>query len=233
MKKTILIFCLFVKINAYADDLKKLYIDIMPEPLRLASPSKSQKSFDVHLLDSDQAFPDFSDLTKAKIKTFSGTKNIKGTMKYVGVFPMPYQHTVLLDQNRYIFLVRIYLKNPLGTDINDFTNKLTQAENIWNSSRIFFDFDYQFKFEIVTDPSKAHYKVNVLDTTRGPYSINWGRDWDSTTIAHELGHMLGLADEYETISGQSFCLDESLMCTSYNGQLMKHHFYFILRRLLK
>ena len=93
-------------------------------------------------------------------------------------------------------------------------------------------FSYRFQFEVVEKREEAHYSVNVLDQTRGPYDQNWARNWSATTVAHELGHMLGIADEYQTLTSYQDCLKTSLMCSSANGSLMSHHYYFILRRLV-
>jgi M6 family metalloprotease-like protein len=109
---------------------------------------------------------------------------------------------------------------------------MREASLIWNQSAVVFDFPYSFLFEVVRDRSQAHFSVQVKDETRGPYDANWARDWNGKVIAHEVGHMLGLGDEYQTVSGQSDCYEPSLMCGVWSGSPMPHHYYFILRRLL-
>jgi hypothetical protein len=94
------------------------------------------------------------------------------------------------------------------------------------------EFKYDFVFEVVSEESNAHYSVKILDQSRGPYDQNWARNWSEVTIAHEIGHMLGLGDEYQTITGKVDCLRHSLMCLSSTGKLMEHHYYFVLRRLI-
>lgn len=224
-----IIFALLVQ----AQDLYQLYTDIMPAEAQAQEPDKTLKSFRVHTLDSYQIFPDFAEVKKANLVNFSGTKQIQGTIKYVEVIKKTYKYDVENQNGKYIFHVKIYFRFATPSDIQSFTQKLIEAESIWNNSRYKFNFDYQFKFHLVQDAQTAHYKVNVLNSTRGPYDTNWGRDWDAITVAHELGHMLGLGDEYQTVTSQSDCLASSLMCNSYRGKLMKHHFYFVLRRLVK
>lgn len=224
-----IIFSLLVQ----AQELYQLYTEIMPPKFQAEEPNRTLKSFRVHTLDSYQKFPDFLDIEKSKLANFSGTKLIQGTIKYVEIIKKTYKYDVENQNGKYIFHVKIYFRFAQAADIQYFTQKLLEAENIWNQSRYPFNFDYQFKFHLVDDAKEAHYKVNILDSTRGPYDTNWGRDWDEITIAHELGHMLGLGDEYQTVTSQSDCLDVSLMCSSSAGSLMKHHYYFILRRLVK
>ena len=86
--------------------------------------------------------------------------------------------------------------------------------------------------ELVESRKDAHFSVKLQDKTRGPYDTYWGRRWTSVVVAHEIGHMLGLGDEYETLSGKSYCLRQSLMCSSWTGDLMPFHYYHILRRLI-
>ena len=128
---------------------------------------------------------------------------------------------------------KIYSYSVTLNDKTEFALKLKQAQNVWNTNRVATDFDYAFKFDLVSDESQADFSVNILDSTRGPYDTNWGREWTGLVLAHEVGHMLGLGDEYQTISGKFDCLMSSLMCSAWNGQLMKHHYYLALRRLVR
>lgn len=207
-----------------------LYDLIIPENFKIQK-SESLKSFSVHLEDSYSAYP------HPNLINNTGLKNPGqqvGSMTYVGFWPMSYKYDVLLAENRTrIIKVKVHFKNPKKNDLEAFFGKMKVAQDMWNFSRPAHDFPYEFLFEVETDPKKAHYSVNIKDDTRGPYSVNWGRSWNSESIAHELGHMMGLADEYETLSGESYCLKISLMCGSRNSQLMPHHYYFILRRLIK
>jgi hypothetical protein len=217
------------QIEPFEAELQWLYETIIPQDIIRDFPKESYKSFRVHLKDSFKNFPDPALILKKNLKL---TPVIQGTITYVGIVKKKYNYDLIVKNKTLIFNVRIHFKNPNATDLSDFKYKLGLAEQIWNSQKIKTDFDYQFQFDIVTDEAKAHFSVNLKDSTRGPYDENWSRAWTPKAIAHEVGHMLGLGDEYQTLSGKSDCWLESLMCESWTGDLKKHHYYFILRRLI-
>lgn len=207
-----------------------LYDLIIPDEHKTQK-DESLKSFSVHLEDSYKHFPHPDFIIQSSLKP-PGLQ--KGSMTYVGFWPMSYNYDVLLAENgTRVIRVKIHFKNPKGNDLENFGRKIKEAQALWNDSRPEMDFPYEFLFEIEKDQKKAHYSLNIKDKTRGPYSVNWSRGWSSESIAHELGHMMGLSDEYETLSGKMYCLKISLMCGSKNSKLMPHHYYFILRRLIK
>ncbi len=214
-------------------DFKKyqwLYELIMLEEYKIQE-SESKKSFSVHLEDSYSFFPHPDMINHQGLKP---PGHQSGSITYVGFWPMSYKYDVLLRESGHrVFHVRIHFKNPKGQDLEHFALKIKEAQAMWNDSSPSYDFPFEFLFEVETDPKKAHYSLNILDKTRGPYSVNWSRNWSAVSIAHELGHMMGLSDEYETLSGKMYCLRKSLMCGSRNSKLMPHHYYFILRRLLR
>jgi hypothetical protein len=213
-----------------AETYRWLYEKLIPEAVRVAMPNESFKSFWVHLLDSNQNFPQPEDVQARNLKVIS---KVAGTLRFI-VVRKKYNYDVIQNADGSLTLnVRVYLKDPVGQDVANFRQKIQAAQDKWNNERVKMDFDYNFKFEITEDPAQALYSVAVVDSTRGPYDVVWGRDWSSTTIAHELGHMLGLGDEYQTFTSISDCLDDSLMCSSSNGHLMPQHFYFILRRFVQ
>lgn len=207
-----------------------LYEILFSDSDRLNGPAESFKSFYVHLLDSNQIFPPPENIVAAHL---APTANIKGLITYVNVIKKMYTYDILQTENGALVLnIRVHLKNPVGQDIDTFAVRLKAAESLWNAGRVAADFTYSFKFDLVETEAAAHFSVAVLDSTRGPYDRNWGRNWSPTTIAHEMGHMLGLGDEYQTLSGYVDCLRSSIMCVSYSGAIQKHHYYFILRRLV-
>lgn len=157
-----------------------------------------------------------------------------GKVTYIGFVPKRYQYDVNYSENskEIEIVVKIHFKNPEFNDLEILRNKLNEAEQVWNSNSIAFDFKYKFRFEIVDQAEQAHFSVQLLNQTRGPYDTNWSRTWSAISIAHEVGHMLGLADEYQTLSSVSDCLANSIMCESFKALPIKHHYYFILRRLM-
>ncbi len=236
MKKVFLTCLLFImlSVSAQAQTLNhaKLFAEIMPISDILRFPKETKKSFEVHLLDSYEQFPALAEIKNKNLEQFNLIKKVRGNMKYVKNFPMPYAYDVTNSGQIYTHEVKIYFLNANQKDKQHFTQRLAEAEQIWNSQKISTDFIYNFKFTLTENIRDAHYRVLVMNSTRGPYNVRWARDWSADVVAHELGHMLGIADEYETLTSEQHCLRHSLMCASHSGQLMKHHYYFVLRRLV-
>lgn len=214
------------------EDYRWLYENLFPLATRLQSPDESFKSFRVHLKDTYKTFPQPTDIQQSRLLDFKKSVFVSGRITYAGIVQKSYKMDVVRTPQGLELSVRIHFTDASDYDLNQMQQKIKQAEAIWNRSRAPADFKYYFRFYLVTDLSQAHYSVRLLDQTRGPYDTQWARDWTDTVIAHEIGHMLGLGDEYKTVSGKFDCLMSSLMCSAWNGQLMKHHYYFILRRLL-
>ncbi|MGZ3692568.1 MAG: hypothetical protein ACXVAX_13750 [Pseudobdellovibrio sp.] len=247
MKKLILLslvsFCISLVAKAdpttpppLAEQNRWLYEILFAQADRDSQPNESFKSFYVHLFDSYQVFPKPEQITAANLNSPS---HFEGTLGYINnIIKKRYSYDVITTADgEKIMNVRILLLDPVGDDFKNFQQKIAQAQDFWNQSittaGLNTDFKYSFKFELVTSADQnPHYSVSVFGHTRGPYDVNWGRDWTSTTIAHEIGHMMGIADEYQTLSSKIDCMRNSLMCMSDSGVLMPHHFYFILRRLV-
>jgi hypothetical protein len=212
-------------------NFKPLYELLFSASIRKFFPKESYKSFQVHLKDSYQYFPNPYQINQSQLRPIKG---LSGSITYVGIVNKKYSHDILEDLNgEKILKVRVHFKNANPQDRRTFKEKFKQAEDIWNQSRIERDFNYRFVFEVVEKEVQSHFSVLLLDETRGPYDTFWSRRWTSRVVAHELGHMLGLGDEYKTISGQIDCYKPSLMCASWSGDPLPHHYYFILRRLIK
>lgn len=207
-----------------------LYESLFAQPIRENFAAESFKSFRVHLKDSNQNFPSPENII---FKNLTPPSKIQGTMTYVSIVKKRYAYDVLATPVGLQLTVRVHFKDPTAEDKISFAEKIQQAEDLWNASRVATDFNYQFKFIVTQTESEADFSVRILNSTRGPYDMFWGRDWIPQTIAHEIGHMMGLADEYQTVTGEFDCYKPSLMCAAWSGALMPHHYYFILRRLIR
>lgn len=212
------------------DSFRWLYEILFNATDRHNQPDETFKSFYVHLLDTNQNFPHPDNI---EYKNLNLIEKIEGLLTYVNVIKKKYSQNIFFEKSTYIINVKIHFKDPQGNDIKNLKEKIKQAESIWNNSKVKTDFNYYFKFEVVDTEADSNFSVNLLDQTRGPYDRLWSRSWSANTIAHEIGHMLGLGDEYQTLSGKVDCLKQSLMCSSFSGQPLLHHYYFILRRLVE
>lgn len=212
-------------------NLKPLYELLFSDSIRNLFPKESYKSFQVHLKDSYQYFPSPYQINQSHLRQIKG---LSGSITYVGIVKKKYSHDIAEDiRDERILRLRVHFKNASSQDKVLLKEKFKQAEDIWNRFRIERDFNYRFVFEVVEKEAQSHFSVLLLDETRGPYDTFWSRKWTSRVVAHELGHMMGLGDEYRTISGKIDCYKASLMCASWSGDPMPHHYYFILRRLIK
>lgn len=165
---------------------------------------------------------------------------VRGRNAFLGMFPLPYRYTgrLLSAEGAGEIEIRasVYFTNDSKLSPGDFEKmqkKLDQAAEKWTQYNP-YPFKVRFKFEITHKRRNASVKAKLLlgKQTRGPYFSFWTDQWSSSTIAHEMGHVMGLDDEYSNTPFRSlnYCDGDSIMCT--NARPKPYHYYLIIRRLL-
>ncbi|MEM7645782.1 MAG: hypothetical protein AAF203_02630 [Pseudomonadota bacterium] len=196
----------------------------------------SEKSFYVHFRESFPYYPSPNNILDADLADSSPrTFPIKGTQKYINLVRKKYRYDVTIHPDQSIeFTVRVHFRETEGDDIQNLKRKFIQAQNLWNASKpALIKYPYRFTFQVVERKKHSHFSVFLKDKTRGPYDMEWSRGWSHRTIAHELGHMVGLGDEYKNtlFGGKIDCLVDSFMCSSRSESIFDYHYYHILKRL--
>ena len=101
------------------------------------------------------------------------------------------------------------------------------------------DYDFEFQSAPGADPSRADITLPLVTTCgRTPYFSSLRTGWSLPILAHEMGHFLGLLDEYETFSGMLYPktpfpgAEVSRMGLSMREgtRVLPLHHYLVLRR---
>lgn len=168
--------------------------------------------------------------------------HIRGQVQYMGSFNGTYAYDALIKDNEIILSTKIFLRNVkketiqhTESDFLEASRKIKWAEDYWNAEAP-AELNIRFKFELVETKDLAYFSpALVRKRTRGPYYAGWSVFWPKIVIAHEIGHMFGLDDEYENnFAGAStdLCSHDSLMCAhKEKSHLKDYHFKIILDRL--
>jgi hypothetical protein len=133
-------------------------------------------------------------------------KSVSGKIRYVGFVPKKYRYDIQVQDGVATAIVKVHFDmKDFSLDVSTAKRmmdiKIADAQRYWNSKT---PARYQFKFSRVKNQRDAHFSVRLKRKfTRGPYDTRWSLDWSSETVAHELGHMMGLDDEYDQITGST------------------------------
>lgn len=191
-------------------------------------------------------------------------QRIEGKLKYLGLIPKAYRYDLILENGTATVEVKIHVSNQESYTEDQLAildQSIISAQDIWNNQSSALAQDFKFSFKRVTTKDEAHFSIRLISKySRGPYDTKWSLKWPGATVAHELGHMMGLDDEYDNlattlltlpaywISGldpkerdkrerfsietirQMRCDLKSIMCNSSSLGVQSHHLYVIFSR---
>lgn len=210
---------------------------------RFDIPEKYQKYYARHFRDQTyKQFPDPKELAAIPLSLDEPLK-IRGTSIHLGAVPGAYRYDVTMEDGIAIIEVRMHFKNATPEDLQKLANYLRAAAGDWSGPHPKYGFAYKFRFLVVENAADAHFSVNLTDKSAGPYFSTWSRSWSINQITHEMGHTMGLVDEYDLLPThidfqfgkspsltQVACETGSIMCNFNRPQAI--HYYIILRRII-
>lgn len=141
--------------------------------------------------------------------------HINGSRVYYGLAKKKYRYRITQDKDRNELIANIkihfypskkYLRKQaelpddyLTKDqiLRKFRLMVKDAEDIWNTQS---PDGIRFKFDYEPNASKADYKVKISTTLGALYDKFFFYGFGADTLAHEIGHMLGLDDEYTLVT---------------------------------
>ena len=244
MKIILSILCLICLSVAQADEshsVNAIRSELMD--LHLQTHARYTKSlnrfFHVHTEDTNRYFPRLADLSARPIPSATA---ITGQLRYGGLVSKPYRYDVLVENESAVIEVRIHLKDKDLKTRRRFTTLLEKVSKGWTEKfpQGLVSFPVSFRFVVVEVRETAHFSISI-----NPLAMLslFDTSWHSTNYStgfHEIGHMLGLNDEYDYTAllvpfmRYANCEKQSVMCRSEGkktGEIRVTHAYTILRRL--
>lgn len=130
----------------------------------------------------------------------TGSKKVNGKIRYVGLVNKKYKYSITKRNGKASVSVKIALKNRFEVpkdEILKLRAKLKIAESIWSMGSFGL---IRFSFNLIENEAFADFVIGYSPKySRGPYDTEWSSQWGPKSIAHEMGHMLGLDDEYDNV----------------------------------
>lgn len=214
---------------------------VMSELLPLAGEGRAQEALERHDKDFLRCHPPLADTFAARLSP--GRYEIRGELLYTALdYPGRYAYDVLVAADgklKVVVEIRFasFEGGPVpGETWRELDAVLRAAAVIW-TAHVPAPLAGRLSFEFRPVVLGGHYSLPVTRAYHnGPYFLKWSRAWDPGFAAHELGHMMGLNDEYDVLSRHvlmrrgTCLLKSSLMCDT-EASPRAFHYYFILRRL--
>lgn len=175
-------------------------------------------------------------------------RRVSGTIAYLGFYDLPYHYDLSRsEQGEIEVTIRIHFTGSYLSSHPDalvrVREKLARASRFWTENSP-ARLRMSFRFLAVSAEQTPHFTLNLYGGwSRYIYMTAFADDYTWHAIAHEIGHMLGLDDEYNQIRNSmssgvvdprvSQCDETSLMCTDHGetSRPLPYHYYLILRRM--
>jgi hypothetical protein len=224
-----------------------------------ALPGDIRRDFACISLRDDLTRDEMADCTPPVAAVFEtplpARRRVEGDLAYVGLDPREYAYDLVPENGSLGVEVRIAFRGELVANPSvhkSLDAKLEEASALW--SRFSPGGRMRFRFRAVTRADHPHYEIDLASgDARTPFDLTWGEAWSAHLIAHEVGHMMGLDDEYpqfrktlgHALGRESawradpalrlewlHCDLQSLMCDSKGDTAvpLPHHYYVIARR---
>ncbi|MEK6544520.1 MAG: hypothetical protein AABZ44_08825, partial [Elusimicrobiota bacterium] len=131
-----------------------------------------------------------------------GGRRIEGDIFYMGLAALGYAYDLEAGKDGYPSVhVKVHFTGELGASRKALAlmrRKMKQAAAIWTANSP--GGRYRFVFTLVGAQGDSHFSVRLDEgCPRLPYNHVWGRDCSAHLLAHEIGHMLGLDDNYNQV----------------------------------
>ena len=164
---------------------------------------------------------------------------VEGKVSYMGMIKQGYAYDVSPEGIE----VRIAFKGELAGDeksLQETREKLAFASEIWTKHSP--GGKLRFNFRLVSESEDPHFTPKLVKSAPGTkFNSLWTIEDSKYIVAHEVGHMLGLDDEYSVIRSMVWqvkndvdtrmCNTRSLMCDyAYNAKPYPYVYYVIQRR---